>query len=116
MKILYIEFRLLVNRLIGWPARHWELHHFFSTTARLINCLVFLLCFVFSIVVVKIVFGDQLCLLSTLHLVQFIVMHSSQVAPPLRLTRSTITQSGWRKEFFSLRLNQEPNTASALEG
>ena len=42
---------------------------FFSTITALINCIVFLLCFVVSIIVVKIVFGGQLCLLSTLHLV-----------------------------------------------
>ena len=113
---LYRRIPLISNRIIGWPARHWELQHFFSTRTLLINCLVFLLCFVVSIIVLKIVFRGQLCLLSTLYLVQFVVMHSSQVAPPSRLTRSTITRSGWRKELFPLRPKQEPQTASALEG
>ena len=42
---------------MGWAARYWELQHFFSTITPLINCLVFLLYFVVSIIVLKIVVG-----------------------------------------------------------
>ena len=37
-----IKFRLLVNRIIGWPARHCQLQHFQRAITPLIHCVVFL--------------------------------------------------------------------------